>query len=80
MPPYPDRDDKVFGVLVNKAKDMLDGGESAEVVILDLAAHAWMEGHLEGHECAGDEAEPGDAHLRQALRKGKTPMSEPDRN
>ena len=53
-------------------------GRDARTVVLHAAVHAWMEGHLEGHDCAGDEDEPGDPNVRRALRDGRSVMRPED--
>jgi hypothetical protein len=68
VPPFPAWDSKVLEVILDNARANLDEGMDQRAVIAEAVALAWMEGHLEGHDCPGDEHEPGNAQLRRALR------------
>jgi hypothetical protein len=70
-PPFPDRDRLVLKMIVDGASGRLGQGLDARTVVLHAALYAWMEGHLEGHYCSGDEEEPGDPRIRQAMREGR---------
>lgn len=78
-PPYPNPQDGILKLIVTRAYEELERGEEPKDVLLNAVVHAWMEGHLEGHDCAGDEEEHGDSGVRRALREGKTISPPQDR-
>jgi hypothetical protein len=72
IPPFPASESKVLELVLDNARTNLHEGMDQWAVIVQAVVLAWMEGHLEGHDCLGDEHEPGNAKLRRALREGKT--------
>lgn len=50
VPPFPDVNNDMLAYLMNKAKAQLDDGMDPASVIVHLASHAWMEGHIEGFD------------------------------
>jgi transcriptional regulator with XRE-family HTH domain len=70
-PPFPDPDNVTLKMIFDEASVKLDQGLDARRVVVDAAVDAWMEGHIEGHDCSGDEGEPGDPDFRRAVREGR---------
>lgn len=53
IPPAPAADSTVLAALLGRASRIADEGSAAQAVV-DLAVHAWMEGHLAGEDaCEG---------------------------
>jgi hypothetical protein len=53
IPPAPVADSAVLAALLGRATRIADEGSAAQAVV-DLAVHAWMEGHLAGEDaCEG---------------------------
>ena len=53
VPPAPEASSAVLAALLGRAMRVADEG-SASLAVVDLAVHAWMEGHLSGEDhCAG---------------------------
>lgn len=50
MPPFPHPENPIFGMLLKQAVARLQAGASVKVVIIHIASHAWMEGHVEGFD------------------------------
>jgi hypothetical protein len=51
-PPFPDRDDKLLGVIVETAARAVDTGKlDVHGALMYAAVHAWAEGHFQGEEC-----------------------------
>jgi len=55
MPPFPTPDNAAFRVAVQAAVEAYRSGEAtAEQAILNAAANAWYEGHIQGEDvCTG---------------------------
>lgn len=49
-PPYPAADNPVLGYLVAAARSAMDSGTDVGETIVQLAVHAWLEGHIEGYD------------------------------
>ena len=49
-PPYPTADNPVLGYLVAAARSAVDSGTDLGETIVQLAVHAWFEGHIEGYD------------------------------
>ena len=53
IPPAPPADSAVLAALLGRASRLAEGGSAPQAVV-DLAVHAWMEGHLAGEDsCEG---------------------------
>ena len=66
VPPAPDAASSVLAALLGRATRIAGEGSDAQAVV-DLAVHAWMEGHVEGEDhCPGCDAACGFA--RDATR------------
>ncbi len=53
VPPAPDAAAPVLAALLGRSTRIVDQG-SVRAAVVDLAVHAWMEGHLDGEDrCAG---------------------------
>jgi hypothetical protein len=72
VPPFPASESKVLELVLDDARSNLDEGMDQWAVIVHAVVLAWMEGDLEGHDCPGEEDEPGNVKLRRALREGRT--------
>lgn len=57
MPPYPGADNQMLGYLLFQAQARLRAGVSPREVLINLAATAWMEGHIEGFDHGYAEAQ-----------------------
>ncbi len=51
VPPAPISDGAVLAGLLDRSLRMADSASVPQAVV-DLAVHAWMEGHIDGEECA----------------------------
>jgi hypothetical protein len=60
-PPYPAPDNPVLGYLVAIAHSAVDSGADVRETIVQLAVHAWMEGHVEGYDRGQRAARDADA-------------------
>jgi hypothetical protein len=49
-PPFPSPDNDMLTYLMRRAMAQLGAGASVRQVIVHLAVHAWMEGHVEGFD------------------------------
>jgi hypothetical protein len=71
-PPFPDPDSAMLSVVVSNGRDALERGEDPLTVLLNVAVHGWMEGHIEGERyCAAGcnaPAEPGREEFAVAMR------------
>lgn len=83
VPPAPGTDSAVLAALLGRAMRVADEA-SAQQAVVDLAVHAWMEGHLQGEDhCAGCDGRCGFdrgagrpdaiAHATGSLRAGPVP-------
>ncbi len=68
VPPAPEAESSVLAALLGRAMRVSDEG-SPSLAVVDLAVHAWMEGHLSGEDhCAG--CDGGCGFDRGAGRRG----------